>query len=174
MDGLLIQIDWVYFLGIMGALIGFAWYTNGRFTKLETNYEWIEKILKNINVKVDNEDVKAFQSLSPISLTEKGSQLLSESGIKTYIDSNNSKLIKNCSSKKSTNSYEVQKLIFDLFGSITFDNEFDEKMKRFAFEQGISTDIIRRIGAIYFRDICLTEFKMKVEDIDVHNPKKGS
>ena len=174
MDGLLIQIDWKFFLGIMSALIGFAWYTNGRFTKLETNYEWIEKTLTNIKVNVDNENVKAFQSQSPIGLTEKGLKLLVESGIKTYIDSNNSKLIVDCSVKKSTNSYEVQKYIFDLFDNFTFDNEFDNKMKKFAFNQGVSTDILRRIGAIYFRDICLTEFKMKVEDIDVHNLKENS
>ena len=171
MEGLVIQISWVYFLGIMGSLILIAWKVNGRFTTLETNYIWIEKILKNIKVSFDNEEVKAFQSKSPIALTDKGVQLLNKSGIKEYIDSKDSKLIIDCSVKKSTNSYEVQKYIFDLFDNITFDNEFDNKMKKFAFDQGVSTDIIRRIGAIYFRDICLKEFKMQIEDIDTHNPK---
>ena len=33
-------------------------------------------------------------------------------------------------------------------------------------------NIMRRIAAIYFRNLCLNEFGMKTEDIDIHDPEK--
>jgi hypothetical protein len=40
-------------LGILGALIGIAYYANGRFTKIETTVEWLKKIL--LEIKTDLE-----------------------------------------------------------------------------------------------------------------------
>lgn len=168
MEGLTINIGWEYFLGIIAALIGVAWYSNGRFTKLETIVELIQKAL---NIGFDNEKVKAFGQHSPVNLTEVGKKLLNESGIKDYLDSTKDEYLSLCKSKKETNPYEVQSYIFELFDKMIFPADIDEKIKKYAFDKGISVDILRRIGAIYFRDICLADFGMKKEDVDKHDPK---
>jgi hypothetical protein len=46
--GLTIYINWEYFLGIISALIGIAYYTNGRFTKLETSVECHSSLLPSV------------------------------------------------------------------------------------------------------------------------------
>jgi hypothetical protein len=56
MNGLTIYVDWQYFLGILGALIGIAYYANGRFTKIETTVEWLKKILLEIKADLDRRD----------------------------------------------------------------------------------------------------------------------
>jgi hypothetical protein len=55
MNGLTIYVDWQYFLGILGALIGLAYYANGRFTKIETTVEWLKEILLEIKKQLDND-----------------------------------------------------------------------------------------------------------------------
>jgi hypothetical protein len=57
MNGLTIYVDWQYFLGILGALIGLAYYANGRFTKIETTIEWLKEILLEIKRQLDNDRV---------------------------------------------------------------------------------------------------------------------
>jgi hypothetical protein len=52
MEGLVIHVDWQYFLGIMGALIGMAYYVNGRFTKLETSMDWMKETLLELKNKL--------------------------------------------------------------------------------------------------------------------------
>jgi hypothetical protein len=173
MDGLTIVVGWPYFLGIMGSLILIAWYTNGRFTALETDTTWIKNILKSMKINLDNKDVGAFAAQSPISLTEVGRKFLNESSIKEYVDSSISSLVQRCEAKKTANPYEVQQHIFNLFSSIEFPKEVDDKIKKYAFEKGIGSDIIRRVGAIYFRDICLDNFGMSKYEIDKHDPTKN-
>jgi hypothetical protein len=52
MNGMTIYIDWAYFLGIVGTLIGIAYYANGRFTKIETTVEWLKEILLEIKERL--------------------------------------------------------------------------------------------------------------------------
>jgi hypothetical protein len=54
MNGITIYVDWTYFLGMVGTLIGIAYYANGRFTKIETTVEWLKEILLEIKVKLDD------------------------------------------------------------------------------------------------------------------------
>jgi hypothetical protein len=53
MNGLTIYVDWQYFLGILGVLIGMAYYANGRFTKIETTIEWLKQLLLEIKTDLD-------------------------------------------------------------------------------------------------------------------------
>ena len=170
MEPIIIAVSWEYFLGIFGALIIFAWYANGRFTKLETSMEWVKDTLKDIKIDAENKSVGAFARHSPISLTDEGKVALEESGLKEWIDVQKDELIALCADKKYRNPYEVQEYIFDYFDTLEFDSEFADKLKRTAFEMGYSMEIMRRIGAIYFRDLCLAQFDMKIEDIDKHDP----
>ena len=54
MNGITIYVDWAYFLGIVGTLIGIAYYANGRFTKIETTVEWLREILLEIKERLED------------------------------------------------------------------------------------------------------------------------
>ncbi len=173
MGGFTINIDWGYFLAIMGALIGVAWYSSARFTALETSMKWIKETINDLKTTIDNQSDPAFSSHSPVNLNERGKKWLVESGIKEYLDLHKSALMKICEEKKGTNPYEVQKHIFKTFDTLEFELNFEDKLKKFAFEEGTTMNIMRRVAAIYFRTLCLNEFGMNIEDIDKHDPDKS-
>ena len=54
MDGLTINISREYFLGMMGSLIAIAYYTNGRFTALETTVEWLKETVTELMLDSEN------------------------------------------------------------------------------------------------------------------------
>lgn len=171
MNELTVHINWIYFLGIVGSLIGFAWYTNGRFTALETSMNWVRELLRELKVNADNARTPAFASHSPINLNPTGEHWLVESGLKEYIDLNKDYFIGLCQNKKDTNPYEVQEYAFKIFDDIVFDPALSDKLKKFAFEKGTTMAVVRRIGGIYFRNLCLDHFGMNREDIDKHKPE---
>src|SRR5439155_20621405 len=83
---LTININGEYFLVIIGTLIALAYYANGRFTRIETNFEWLTDAVRDLTIRAENISAHAFDSSSPLSLTETGEQLLRDSGLKSYID----------------------------------------------------------------------------------------
>src|SRR3954454_4837662 len=83
---LTINVNWEYFLGIIGTLVALAYYANGRFTRIETNFEWLADTVRDLTIRAENISAQAFDTHSPISLTETGEQLLRDSGLKSYID----------------------------------------------------------------------------------------
>ncbi len=171
-----INIEWEYFLGIMVALIAIAWYSNGRFTALETSMKWVKETLHDLKVASDNTPNPAFGSDSPIGLKPLGEEWLVESGLKEYLDDDTrkSELMNLCEEKRETNPYEVQMHVFRTFDTLVFNPTFDSELKKFAFDKGTTMNILRRIGAIYFRGFCLDDFGMKEEDIDKHTPKNSN
>jgi hypothetical protein len=54
MNELSIHIGWEYFLGVIGTLIGIAYYTNGRLTKLETSMDWVKDALSRLNARFED------------------------------------------------------------------------------------------------------------------------
>jgi hypothetical protein len=50
MANLIINVNWEYFLGILGTLIALAYYANGRFTKLETSVEWLKDAMRELKI----------------------------------------------------------------------------------------------------------------------------
>ncbi len=167
-----LNISWEWALGIVGTLLLIAWKGSGRFTAIETGLEWIVDRLKDLKIDIDNVRNQAFQNNSPLVLTPKGKTWLNDSGLKEHIEANLPVLRKSCSEKKETNAYEVQQHVFSLFDKMEFDKSFDDKLKQYAYEQGISMEVLRRIGAIYFRDICLADFKMDMKDLDAQKEGK--
>ena len=167
-----LNISWEWALGIIGTLLLLAWKGSSRFSAIETGLEWIVDRLKDLKIDIDNVRNQAFQNNSPLVLTTKGTQWLNDSGLKEYIDANLPILRKSCAHKQETNAYEVQQHVFSLFDKMEFEKSFDDRLKQYAYEQGISMEVLRRIGAIYFRDICLTDFKMDMKDLDSNHEEK--
>jgi hypothetical protein len=54
MNGLTISVGWEYFLGLMGALIAVAYYTNGRLTGLETSVQWLTEAVRELVLRAEN------------------------------------------------------------------------------------------------------------------------
>jgi len=48
MDAIVITISWEYFLGLLGALIAVAYYSNGRFTAVETDIGWLKEMISEL------------------------------------------------------------------------------------------------------------------------------
>lgn len=62
MDGITVHISWEYFVGLLSALIAMAWYSNGRFTALETSIEWIKNALLDRQRSSDGANERANMS----------------------------------------------------------------------------------------------------------------
>ncbi len=105
----------------------------------------------------------AFQAQSPISLKAAGIKALEESGLKKWVDDHKEELFAQCS--PFDNPYDIQERAFQLFDQLHF-GDFEENLKRAAFEHGWGIDIMKRIGGIYFRDLCLQAKNFKLEDLD--------
>jgi hypothetical protein len=59
MEGITVHIGWEYFLGLLGALVAIAWYSNGRFTALETSMDWVKNMLLDLKKSIDDANSKA-------------------------------------------------------------------------------------------------------------------
>ena len=164
MATLTIQISWEYALGIIGSIIAgsasIAWYASGRLTALETSMEWVKSTLIELKVSFDNANAPrpAFGGNSPVDLEPAGIKWLNESGLKSYIDANKYRLLTHYPARRTTNPYEVQKRAFALFDALSFPRGLDERLKRFAFENGTTMSVLRRVGAIYFRNLYFERF----------------
>ena len=53
MTDLVINVNWEYFLGIVGSIVALAYYANGRFTRLETSVEWLKQALQDLKNSVE-------------------------------------------------------------------------------------------------------------------------
>jgi hypothetical protein len=152
MDAIVINIGWEYFLGIMGSLIAIAYYAQGRFTGLETDVSWLKEMISELTIRAENQWAKLFTNSSPASLTTVGQKALKASGLKSYIDANRKPLLAGLD-KVTLDPYELERHTFRLLANIRFEKVVELHLNKFAFDNGISTDFLRRIGAIYLRDI---------------------
>jgi len=148
-----ISINWEYFLGLVGTLICIAYYANGRFTRLETSVEWLTETFRGLKIASENSTAKLFGVSSPVALTHAGRRVLSQSGLKSYIDTPKERLAPRCGQGPSLDRYEVQTSAFRIFTDWKFDRPFEHRLNEFAFANGMSPDLLRRVGAIYLRDL---------------------
>jgi hypothetical protein len=153
MDNVAITISWEFFLGVMGSLIAIAYYTNGRFTGLETDVGWLKETISELLINAENIRTKLFKNGSPVSLTATGYHVLQRSGLKSYIDTKRSKLLSALNARMSADQYQLQRRAFRLLANLSFEDVVAEHLNNFAFANGISPELLRRIGAIYLRDI---------------------
>jgi hypothetical protein len=153
MSDLIINISWEYFLGILGSILALAYYAGSRFTRLESDVRWLSNTVRELTIRAENISTKLFAAHSPVSLTLGGQRHLEESGLKSYIDLRKDTLVGRLRAIPRFDLHEVQEAAFRLFAEIRFDDPFDRRLSKFSFESGISTDLLRRLGAIYLRDL---------------------
>lgn len=156
--GTAVTIVWSVIVAIALA----AWWLSHRLTKMETKVDMFEGRLTSMDGRIDN----AMGHGSPIKLLQRGEIILEGSGFKKYIDDNQNELLdKCCTDTKLNNQYDIQEAVFKFFDTHNF-GDFENKIKNAAFNYGSSIEVVRRIGGIYFRDICLGKHGYSPEDLD--------
>jgi len=163
---LVINIDFVNAVGVVisvcTTLILGAWYASSRLTKVETKIDGMELRMSSLEGRAG----QSFSGLSPIKLLEKGEKILNESGLKKWIDENTSLFDEWSKKGPMTNPYDVQESVFKFFNQLEFPKDIEDTLKKAAFDNGVSIEVAKRVGGIYFRDICLKKLNMNVEELD--------
>lgn len=152
------------------SLIGACIYVGRKFNAVENLEKFITSDLKpelsafrdhaaeaRVRLSVVETKLDGFaKTNSPLSLTPQGEKAVKASGLKQYIDSNQELLIAAATKNgKLTNPYDIQQSTAIFFDAYTFPEDVEEKLKDYAFNNGISLDVLLRVGALYLRDICL-------------------
>ena len=155
MDAIVINIGWEYFLGVMGSLIALAYYSNGRFTALETDIGWLKEMISELSIKAENATTKLFKNGSPVSLTSSGYHVLARCGLRSFVDAHRRTLLASLNAESLSDRYEIQRRAFSLLAELTLDDAVARHLRNFAFSNGLSTTILRRAAAIYLRDMAV-------------------
>jgi uncharacterized protein YihD (DUF1040 family) len=99
-------------------------------------------------------DSKIYQSNSPLSLTDLGKTLVSESGFENIFNSVKDDLCLKLQDKNPKTKYDAQEMARSLMDDLT-DYEAFQPIKKYAFEKGTDFTQILRAGAILLRDYYL-------------------
>lgn len=174
MEGTIITIGLIEALTLIGSLIATiflaAWRLSGSISRLDATITGLLTRLDDFHdrlINIEGKGNNAFQSSSPVSLTEKGKRIVEETGLKPFIDEHKDEFIQRCAKEKNVaTAYDVQEAAFDFFNEYRFDPEFENKIKEFAYREGVSMDVVRRVAGIYFRDEFLKDRGMDVKEID--------
>lgn len=153
----------------------------GAFLYIGRKLQALETLKKEVddNIRPDLKDVRErlatwegksaglYQAQSPISLTEQGRAYLRDSGLKDFIDENTDGLMQQVEHEQTVQTpYDVQQVAFEFFDELDLPDSLEKRAKNFAFNHGVSMDALRRIGGIYFRDLCLAEHNFNAKDLD--------
>lgn len=111
------------------------------------------------------------QRNSPISLNERGTKILTESGADQFVKNNLNELVEKIKLLGSSTAYDIQENSKIVIESYKDDVRF-VPLKKFAFDQGIDLVIIQTAAAINLRDMSLSMFDFTSEDIDKTTPIK--
>lgn len=127
----------------------------GGFTRIETNFEWLADTVRDLTIKAENISARAIDTRSPISLAQTGEQLLRDSGLKSYIDRRRDELTQQLRARAPLDLYSIQEGAFRFFHRAHLDPTFTRQLNKYDFRTGTSVDLLRRVGAIYLRDLTI-------------------
>ena len=153
MDTLAININWEFLLGLLGSLIAISYYAGGCYTAHKTDVEWLREATFELLIRAENIPNKLITYGSQVSLTAAGHHILRRSGLKSYIDTKRKSLLAALNASALSGPYDVQHRAFRLLAELSLEEAVGQHLKSFAYNNGISTDLLRRVGAIYLRDI---------------------
>ena len=105
------------------------------------------------------------ESRSPLTLNEKGKDILNKSGIKELVDKKLVQLIENIKEKNPQNAYQIQEFAKEVMFNIKANPETLPQLQKGAFDTGVDVDSVLLVGSIYLRDLALPEFNCRLEDI---------
>lgn len=138
---------------------------------------FIKRILDNTDkIGADVSDIKPkvkilwelqfSESHSPMTLNERGKDILNKSGIKELVDKGLPQLIESIQEKNPKNAYQVQEFAREVMVSIKSNATLLPQLQKGAFDTGVDVDSVLLVGSLYLRDLALPKFNFKLEDID--------
>lgn len=129
--------------------------------------EDIKPTLKDVEKKVVVlwEERLATQH-SPMKLNKKGEDVLEKSGIKKFVDDNFSEFFNNIKEKNPANAYQVQEIAKQVVFDVKKDQAMIQKLQVGAYNTGVDVDSVLLVGSLYLRDLVLSKFNFKLEDVD--------
>ena len=146
------NVSWAYVLGLAGLLFAIVYFTN----VLKSDVGGLNETLSELAISAENVTAKLFNNGAPVSLTATGYHVLHRSGLKSYIDAKKPRLLAAFSVAQLSDLYETQRRAFRLLADLPFEETVAHHLNKFAFNNGISTSILRRVGAIYLFDIAVS------------------
>lgn len=130
--------------------------------------DYYHEVLKSLpDIIVDklknllNEEKALAKDASPLSLTDLGNQVLQETGMKSHIDNNQTKIEKEFDPKLS--NYDLQAKIFEHFiYKEKYPSEVIDNIKNAAYKMSCSEYSVKELAGIYFRDHYFQKHNKKV------------
>ena len=116
-----------------------------------TNVDWLKETISELLINAENVRTKLFKNSSPVALTATGYHVLKRSGLRSYVDSKRQTLVP--ALRSSSDRYELQVKAFQLLARLRLEDAVASHLNSYAFANGISTDLLRRVAAIYLRDL---------------------
>src|SRR5579872_3011190 len=114
MESLIINISWENFLGFISSLLAIVFFTNVRFTALETDIGWLNEMISELSIKAENVSAKLFKNGSPVSLTTTGYHVLARCGLRSFVDAHRRTLLAALDAENVPDLYEIQRRAFGL------------------------------------------------------------
>lgn len=93
----------------------------------------------------------AFESHSPVSLTETGLQMVVNSGFPNILENRKKFFIKNLSNYKINDEAGLDDACWDFLYKTT-DQEIDDQLKVAAYESGVELPVLKKACSLYLRD----------------------
>jgi len=110
---------------------------------------------------------------TPITLTEKGIDILKKSGSDKFVGDNRDTFVEKIREKAPKTAYDVQVIARQVIESIQNDEIFIP-FKDYVFKEGIELESIFIVMSIYLRDIALPLLGFKYDEIDKTAPSVKS
>lgn len=159
---LVLKINILYFLGIIGTLLGITWYAAYKFGTLEDSIKWVKRELSNLWDAIKTREAMRAGvegKGSPINPTELGWKYIKESGLERIVDEEKKEelleKLRNFLGKDYT-EYDVQENARKILVSMKDDPTL-KPIKEYAFNNGIDVDIILLLGGLLLRDNFLNQ-----------------
>lgn len=135
--------------------------------KIDTTNSKLDKVCDRVSHIEGRMGIGYLASASPVKLTDKGNELLKESGIKEILDSNKDYIFKKIiSAPKPVTAYDAQEKTKEVISSLADDPIFIP-VKDYAFTKGMELPIILSVASIYFRDFVLEKLNLKPYELEI-------
>ncbi|MCC6405374.1 MAG: hypothetical protein IT405_03230 [Candidatus Yanofskybacteria bacterium] len=170
---------------LLAAIVGglSAVFTIGQYKskvdRAEKDIEGVQKEVKEIRDKtikcetmLDNQG-PLTKKKSPISLTERGEKVLTESGGRKFVDDNITDLLSKVDGENVKTSYDVQEASKKVIATLEADDRMTA-IKDYLFKEGLEFSDVTEVLGIYLRDKIITTKGWNVKDIDEQEKAKAA
>jgi hypothetical protein len=148
-----------------------------RVAKNEEELKNQNKLLIECSIKIEERTSSASsfytKRKSPVSLNDKGEELLKKSGADKFVLQNEQELIQKIKEQNPKTAFDVQEISKKVVESLANDERFNT-FKDFVYKEGINLEPIFTVMSIYLRDIALPLLGFDYTQIDKTDPSQIS